>query len=235
MNNIYNFMSTKKLLVAGIGGVAVVGVGIFMYVSRPLAAPSTNSAAPGTASGVAATAGEMVFTIDAVRSEAKYEIDETLGGNPVHVVGTTKDVSGQIVVNTAYPMASKVGPISVNARTFKTDSDRRDNTVGRAILKSEESANEFITFSLVKWFELPDKIEEGKEFPFSVIGNVTIAGKTQEVAFNGVVTKTGTTLVGKIESVIAYEDFGLTIPKLPFLAWVDNKVAISVNFTAVAQ
>lgn len=227
-------MSTKNKVLVGLGGVVLVGVGIFMYVSRPLAAPSTNSATPSTSSGASAATGEMVFTIDGARSEAKYEIDETLGGSPVHVVGTTKDVSGQIIVNSANPMASKVGPISVNARTFKTDSDRRDNTVGRAILKSEDPANEFVTFNLVKWFELPATIEEGKEFPFSVIGNVTIAGKTQEVAFNGTATKTGTTLVGNIESVIAYEDFGLTIPKLPFLAWVDNKVAISVNFTAVA-
>lgn len=225
-------MTTKTTVLAGLGGIVVIGAGIFLYISRPLAAPSTNSVSTNTTTGVP---GEVVFAIDSARSEAKYEIDETLGGSPVHVVGMTKDVSGQITINTAKPSESKVGPISVNARTFKTDSDRRDNTVGRTILKSEDPANEFITFSLVKWFDLPEKIEEGTEFPFSVTGNLTITGKTQEVAFNGVATKTGSTLVGNIESVIAYEDFGLSIPKLSFIAWVDNKVAISVNFTAVAR
>lgn len=224
---------TKKTQLA-IGAVVVAGValGAFMYISRPLAAPTTVNAPTAP---VTTQAGEQVFVIDSTKSTATYEIDETLSGTDVHVVGVSPDVRGQIVLNAVNPAASQVGPITINARTFKTDSDRRDNTVGRAILKSEDPANELITFTVAKWFEVPEKIVDGQEFAFSVIGNVTIAGKTQEVAFNGRATKTGATLAGSAESVINYADFGLTIPKLPFLAWVDDKVAISLNFVANAQ
>ena len=216
----------------GVLVIIALAVGTFFYVSRPLAAPSNDSTKPNTSTSAATKPGESVFEIDSNQSEAKYEIDETLNGNPVHVVGVAKDVKGQIILNTTNPAESKIGPIFINARTFKTDNERRDNTVGRMILKSEEAANEFITVTPIKMVELPEKIEDGKKFPFSIIGNVTIAGVTQEVAFNGEATKTGNTLVGTTESVINYADFGLVIPKLPFLAWVDNKVAISMNFTA---
>lgn len=224
---------TKKTWLA-VGAVVVIGAagGAFLYISRPLAAPTVVST-PTTP--VVTQVGEQVFVIDSTKSTATYEIDETLSGTDVHVVGVSPDIRGQIVLNAANPMASQVGPITINARTFKTDSERRDNTVGRAILMSEDPANEFITFTVAKWFEVPEKIVDGEEFFFSVVGNVTIAGKTQEVAFNGKATKTGAVLVGSAESVINYADFGLTIPKLPFLAWVDDKVAISLNFTANAQ
>lgn len=219
----------------GVVVIIALAVGTFFYVSRPLAAPSTDSTKPSDSTSVTAQPGETVFEIDNTQSSAKYEIDETLNGNPVHVVGLTKDIKGQIVLNTTNPAESKIGPISINARTFKTDNERRDNTVGRMILKSEEAANEFIVFTPVKMVDIPKKIEDGKKFPFSIIGNVSIAGVTQEVAFNGEATKTGNILVGTTESVINYADFGLVIPKLPFLAWVDNKVAISMNFVANAR
>lgn len=224
-------MSKKTQIVGGVGVVAVLLVGFFLYSSRPLAAPTTTV----TSGDTAAKQGEQVFVIDNTKSTATYEIDETLNGQPVRVVGVANQVNGTIVLNTANPAASRVEGITINARTFKTDNERRDNTVGRMILKSEEPANELITFKLVEMFETPEAIKDGEKFPFSITGELTIAGVTKEVAFNGEATKTGKTLVGMTESVINYSDFGLVIPKLPFLAWVDDKVAISVQFTANAQ
>lgn len=219
----------------GVVVIIVLAIGAFWYVSRPLPAPSTNTTATATTTGPMAELGETAYALVAEKSEAKYEIDETLNGSPKHVVGTTTNVSGDLFVNMSEPAKSRLGTITINARTLKTDSDKRDNTVGRVILKSADEANEFITFEPAKLLGMPSKLEEGKEFMFKVTGNLTAAGVTKEVTFDGKATPSGKTIVGTVSTVVKYSDFDMSIPKLPFLAWVDDKVTLTLNFVANAK
>ncbi|HXV71533.1 MAG TPA: hypothetical protein VEB69_09045 [Acidimicrobiia bacterium] len=52
------------------------------------------------------TAEARSFEIDQTRSTARFEIDEVLNGSPKHVVGTTDQVVGQILVDPSDPGAS---------------------------------------------------------------------------------------------------------------------------------
>lgn len=152
-------------------------------MTRPVSAPS--GASPVVSAPVVpqkAPEGSTVFTIDATQSEAKFEIDEVLNNKPFRVIGTTKDVSGQINVNVADLSASSVGTISINARTLKTDSERRDGAIGRMILKSE--ANEFITFTPKSFSGLPTTPALGTEYTFDVTGTLTVAGTSKDVTFS---------------------------------------------------
>jgi polyisoprenoid-binding protein YceI len=210
--------------------IGIVGSGIYLYVTRPLSAPSTNMVATSTTAGE----GEVVFRIVPERSMAQFEIDEVLNNAPKHVVGTTSAVSGEIRINSATPETSSVGTISINARTIKTDSDRRDGAIGRAVLKAE--THEFITFEPIEISGLPDNPQINAPYDFKVRGTLTVAGVAKEAVFN-VTAKANSEneIQGVAVSTINYKDWNITIPQVPFVASVEDEVKLTFSFVAVKQ
>lgn len=233
-------METSQRVALGIGAVAVIGVGAFFYVSRPLPEPSqpveNQVTEPILTEGRPDLAPSgTVYKIDPTQSSAKYEIDELLNGKPKHVVGETNNITGQVTVNNEDPSLSRIGTIKINARTFKTDSEKRDNTVGRMILKSAEDAHEFIVFEPTAVTLMPKQITKGTEFSFKVTGNLTITGVTKEVTFDAKAIQTDTEVKGLATITLTYGDFGLVVPDLPILANVNKTTKLTLNFTAKAQ
>src|SRR6185436_20366561 len=100
-------------------------------------------------------------------------IYEQLNGNDKTVVGTTSEVAGDILLNLSDLSQSEIGEISINARTFATDDDRRDNSVARFILQSESDANEFITFKATSISSLSGSATVGDTLTFQVTGDLT--------------------------------------------------------------
>ena len=235
-------METKRLALGGGFVVVAAGIGGFLYVSRPLPEPTkpvdtvTVATEPILIEGRPDLAPSgVVYTIDPTQSSAKYEIDELLNGKPKHVVGETGMVEGIVTINNEDPSLSKIGIITVNARTFKSDSEKRDNTVGRMILKSAEDAHEYIVFEPTNLTLMPKQITKDQEFTFKVTGKLTITGVTKEVTFDGKATQTNTAVKGLVTTTFTYGDFGLVVPDLPFLANVNKTAVLSLNFVAKAQ
>lgn len=221
-------MGTKQKISIGIAVVALIGISSFLFLSRPLPAPTemtADSLDTGDANSILQE-GEVVYVASS-GTTATFEIDETLNGKPKHVVGTTSDVQGQVTFNTIDPSLSKLGIFKVNARTLKTDEARRDNTVGRIVLKSADNANEFIIFEANGVKEM-NKV--GDELTFKIPGKLTVAGVTKDVTFSGTATVKEQTMNGTVSATILYKDFGIEIPNLPIIAWVDESVKITINF-----
>lgn len=153
---------------------------------------------------------------------------------PFHVVGTTKDVLGNIYVTPENLASTSVGTISINARTLKTDSEMRNGAIGRRILHSEE--NEFITFTSKSSTGLPEKPEVGKEYTFQTTGVLTVSGVSKDVTFT-VTAKAASEreIDGSAKATIKYADFGLVIPKVKMVASVEDTVDLTLTFVAEKQ
>ncbi|MBP7773930.1 YceI family protein [Candidatus Gracilibacteria bacterium] len=222
----------KKIIITLVV-LAAIGGAAFLYMTRPVSAPSAIPLAPSVSSEVAIP-GMETFVIVPEKSEAKFEIDEVPMSAPFHVVGVTKDVSGQISVNEKDPKASMVSPIQINARTLKTDSDMRNGAIGRMILKSE--TNEFITFTPTTVSALPDKFEIGVQYTFETTGQLTIAGTTKEAVFNVKARAVSNNEIqGIATSSLKYSDYNITIPSVPIVASVSDIVDLTFSFVAVKK
>jgi polyisoprenoid-binding protein YceI len=225
-----------QIVISVVAALAILSISAFMYLTRDIAAPSTDVQSTVQELATSDESGsETIFRISSDESEVTYTINEVLNGADKTVVGATSEVAGDILVNLSDPSLSEIGEISINARTFETDEDRRDNSVARFILQSEDAANEFITFVQTSISGLPESVSVGDTLELEVTGNLTIAGVTNEVTF----TTTGTLesavkLVGQAETTVAYADFNLTIPDVPFVASVEDTVILSLNFVANA-
>jgi polyisoprenoid-binding protein YceI len=224
-------MSNTSKLFIGILVVSLLGAtGIYFYTVSPTKAPSAM-----TNDSVDAPENATVYKIDPSRSKATFTLNELLRGEPKVVIGTTSDVSGQVAVDRDDVDGAKLGTIRINARTFVTDSEQRNNAIRRMVLKTDDEANEFIEFTAKRLERLPSRVDNGKDFSFAAVGDLKISGVTKEVTFEGKARFTSDTdLTGAVETMVHYPDFGVTVPNLPFLANVDQDVKLRLDFVATS-
>lgn len=168
----------------------------------------------------------------APESKATYEIDENLNGKPTHVVGTTSSLSGSVMFDT---VSKKITSAEVNldANSFKTDIDKRDENVREHVLKSEVESNKFITFKTSMIEGMTENAETGTVFPVKITGDLTIKGVTKSVTFSGQASvMSDNTVKVDANTTIMYGDFGVSIPNLPFLSNISKSVKLSVSIIA---
>ena len=249
-------MAKKALL--SITVLIALGVAGFFYATRPLQAPSdalghaestpqesitVPSSAPVASDNTQtdqqpgteplSSTTPTPFHIVSDQSEASFSIFEVLRGNDFTAVGTTRDVTGDISINTAKPEASTMGTIRINARTLKTDNERRDGAISRFILHSDKDEYEFIEFKPTNIEGLPTSITVGTPYTLSITGDLSIAGTTQSVTFNATSSLTSKNqFTGNAQTTIKRSDFHLTVPSLPFLANVSDDVTLKISFVA---
>ncbi|MBP6866211.1 MAG: YceI family protein [Candidatus Pacebacteria bacterium] len=175
---------------------------------------------------------QKVLNIVSLESKATYDINEVLKGKKTHVTGTSQALSGTLTVDTT---SNKIigGEVKLDATSFKTDIAARDGNVKNLILKADKPGNEFIVFATTSIEGMSESVLPDTDFPIKVTGNMTIAGVTKPVTFDGM-AKLGTDQSVTIKAVttLTYADFGLAIPDFAFLANVDKTVKLSVELVA---
>jgi polyisoprenoid-binding protein YceI len=229
----------QKQIIYLIGFLVVIGAGTYLYFSKPVAAPTNSDinseVVPventNTDEEVAGTQ-EVRGTIQQSDSTAEFRINEDLRGEPKLVIGTTNQIAGEVVMKESGDnFVITVGEVKVNARTLKTDSEQRNGALARAILKSEDAENEFITFKPKNQITVPSA-SIASNFNFTLTGELTIRGVTKTVSFSGTGKIANEAFSGTAQTTLNYTDYGISIPSVPFVANVDKTTTLVVKFVA---
>ncbi|MBP7134207.1 YceI family protein [Patescibacteria group bacterium] len=227
-------MQKKTLGLLLVTILALLAIGGYAYFSKPVKAPTeTPAQQQASAPTIQKEGNQAIYRIDPLASSASFSLGELLRGTQVTVVGTTSDVSGEIAADPASLSNTHIGEIRINARTLKTDSPQRNGAIARLILKSENNANEYITFKPTSVSGVPATATVGQSFPFETTGTLLISGASKEVTFKGTASFTSENeLKGTAETMVHYADWNLNVPKLSFLANVDENTKLTINFVA---
>ena len=182
------------------------------------------------------SAGGVIYDIIAEQSEVRFSVNEVLNGADVTAVGTTNQIGGQITVDINNPANSQIGEIIINARTLETDRSQRNRALRSFILQSSQDEYEFITFTPTDLSGLPTTaIEAGQPITFQIMGDLTIVDTTRSVTFDAEVTlNADNTISGSASTIVQYPDFGLTIPRVPSVASVEDDVLLELDFVAAS-
>lgn len=203
--------------------------------ATPTEAVAPESESTTEDSAEAETSIPRTFQIVQEQSEARFLINEILLGNPNTVIGTTSQVSGEVIVNPADPTQAQISPIQVNARDLTTDDDRRNGAIRRFILQSNQDEYQFIVFQPTTIEGLPDSVAIGEPFEFRVTGDLKIRDITNPVTFDMTVTANSETeLSGSGVTTVLRSDYGLNIPSVPSVADVSEEVRLEIDFIAAA-
>lgn len=215
----------------GGGVVLLILVGIF-YWSFFREAEVASEAISDSVIELESSAG-TVFTIDASQSTASFTIAEILRGEDFVVLGETDQVGGQVAFDPSDPTSAEIGEIVINARTFVTDSDMRNNAINNRILFTDEF--EFVRFQPTAINGMPASVAVGDSVDVEIVGDLTIMEATLPVTFDTNLTfESESSITGSAETTIVYADFGVEVPLTPSVSFVADELTMMLDFVAVS-
>jgi polyisoprenoid-binding protein YceI len=207
-------------------------------LTTPPLAAETSTTASGSTAPVEETvqSNAQAFVIDPAQSVASFEVDEILNGSPNRVVGTTSEVAGQFQFDATDLSTAQFSQIIINARTFETDSDRRNRAIrSPVILDSASDQFELITFEVTSVDGLSGSVEVGDTIEFTLTGDLSIKGTTNPVTLQVTATLSdANNIEGSAEATVIREDFGIGIPNVPSVAEVSEEALIRLEFVATS-
>ncbi len=195
---------------------------------------TTSTAISGTAA-VEVSTGQVIFDVDKTQSSVQFEIDEIRDAEPRHVIGTTSEVAGQILIDFDNPENSQLGTIVINLRTLSTGSQFRDRAIRGPILGSESSENEFAQFNPTSIDGLPESVAIGDIVSVSIAGDLLVSGTTNQVVFEVEIVIESRERIHIIGSAkVLRSDFGLSIPSVPRIASVSDEISLVLDLVALS-
>jgi polyisoprenoid-binding protein YceI len=177
--------------------------------------------------------GLQTFQIVSNQTTASYSVYENLilQNKPNNdAVGTTHSVQGSFKIRTGTSPLVAAMNIQVDLRTLQTNSTMRDNYVRRNTLQTDTYP--YATFVSVSTQGLPASYSDGQTVHFQLTGNLTMHGKTNKEVFDVQGKVVGNTITGTATSTIYMTDFGIQPPNLANIAIAQNKVVITLTFSA---
>lgn len=217
--------------------VVLAGVGFFAYIwfsggtgeaSRETQAAELEPEQPES----------VVYEVVEEESEARFNIEEVLRGEPNTVVGTTSGIDGSVAVEFRSDEI-EIGEFVINVRTIETDDEVRDRTIRTLILESNKDEFEFSTFEPTQLTGLPGPVAVGDRLSFQVTGDLTIRDVTSPVTFDMTLNiRSEEEITGSASTTILWEDFEITIPYVggnSIVASVEDQVDLEMEFVARAR
>ena len=243
-------MNRRTLLLTGASIVGVILIAGILYATRfastvnqthtaagaivvtPTATslPATSTSASSTP---AATTALHTFQIVPAQTTASYSVYENLifQNKPNNdAIGTTHGVQGSFRVQTGASPLINAMTVTVDLTTLQTDAQMRDNYVRRNALQTDMYPS--ATFVSVSTQGLPTNYTDGQSVHFQLTGNLTMHGKTNKTVFDVQGKVVGKTITGTATSTIYMTDYGITPPNLANIAISQNKVLVTITFTA---
>jgi len=191
--------------------------------------------APATAEDTAPSASSpTVYAIDPARSEARYEVGETFfEDNRFNIaVGTTKGISGQVVVDESNPAASHVDSIEVDVSQLVSDRNRRDEFLqDRSLASGQFPTARFVGTAITG---MPDNPQRGEPVTFQLSGDLTVRDITLPVTWLVTATLGADMLSGTATTEVLMSAYGIGPIKIMTLGTEDS-VKLTLDFVAVPE
>ncbi|KZE98815.1 MULTISPECIES: YceI family protein [unclassified Rhodococcus (in: high G+C Gram-positive bacteria)] len=211
---------TKKWWIVGVVVVVVAALGLYfgpkIYASlqeddAPAASVSTSGAQAASTESID---GRWIVTPgDAANATAAgYTVDELLNGSDVTVVGSTTEVSGNVVI--ADDTLTE-GQVVVMTNSITTDSDRRDSQFRGNIF--DTAAYPTATFDIDSPIDLSSLPKDGTTQTVTAEGTLTLKDQTRPVSVQMEVLQSGDTLIASGAIPTTWADYGIEPPSLGFV------------------
>jgi polyisoprenoid-binding protein YceI len=212
--------------------VSVIGVGLFVYNDLfGFGGPRSSGATAPTLE--VAENRQVVYRIDPAQSIVRYAVDEIFAGQEVSTaMGTTQQIAGDILIDSANFEQSQVGTIVINIEQFESDSGLRDRRIRREYLESTTYPEAvFVPRELIGF---PSEVVEGTAYTFEMSGDLTVKETTQPVTWTVNATLNGDTLTGSASTVILMSAFDVGPINIAGFVETSDEVQLTFEFVAVA-
>ena len=194
--------------------------------ARPTTAPAT------TAPAASGAPSQTTLVLDGNASQASYHARETLVGRslPSEAVGTSKKVSGTIVLDASGKPVDGQSNITVDLTSLQSDESRRDNFIkGSTLQTSRFPTATFVPRSVEG---LPSPLPTSGSATFQLHGDLTVHGVTKPVTWQVTANFTNGAMTGNATTTVQISDFGMTPPKAGPVLSIEDQLTLELNFAA---
>ena len=194
--------------------------------TRPAAAATQPAAADAT------TAGATRLTLAADSSEARYRIKEQLVGRslPNDAVGSTKAVTGTIVLGPNGAVMRDQSKITIDLSTLKSDESRRDNFLQRSVLQTTSYPTAEFVPTEVRG--LPNPLPTSGTATFELAGDLTVKGVTRPTVWQTAATFAPTEVTGTATTSLKLTDFGIEPPRVGPVLSIEDELRLELDVHA---
>ena len=201
--------------------------------SPPAATPTPTAEAEESSDSEAADGGAIITVTEG--SEALYRINEQLARRdlPNDAVGTTSEIEGQIVFSDDGTVDAERSKITVGVGSLRSDSDRRDSYIQRNSLESNQYPEVIIAVKEVPGLSWP--LPTSGEVSFEMVGDLTIRDQTRPVTWETTATFTDGAIEGLAKTVVTFEQFDMTKPRVAIVLSVVDEIRLEINFVATVS
>ncbi|MEO0494771.1 MAG: YceI family protein [Actinomycetota bacterium] len=150
-------------------------------------------------------------------SFAGFRVDEELTIGEVVAVGRTGGVSGAVTIEGGRLTGTD---ITVDMAAITSNDSRREGPIRGAIMASDFPE---ATFVLTEPVNLPDGLADGEVVTVDAVGDLTVAGTTNQATFtiNALVRDDGFGVITG-STTITWEDYGVSAPSAPIVVSIDE-------------
>lgn len=197
------------------------------------AAPTTPPTTPAAATAPAAVpAGGTRLTIMADNSEARYRAREQLAGRnlPSEAVGSTKAVTGTILLGPNGEIVRDGSKITIDLRTLKSDESRRDGFIQRSTLQTATYPQ--ADFVPAEARGLPNPLPTSGEATFDLTGDLTVHGTTRPAVWKVTARFGPAEIAGTATTTVKLGDFGMTPPRVGPVLSIEETLGLEIDFRA---
>jgi polyisoprenoid-binding protein YceI len=183
----------------------------------------------GSLRPLAAAEAPQHYRVVPERSTASYRIREQLAGInfPSDAVGTTQAVTGTIALDDQGHVRLSDSRMTIDLRTLRSDSDRRDNYVRRNTLETERYPTVVFVPTAVRG--LPRPLPHSGTVPLTLLGDLTVRDVTRLVTWDATATVEGDEVRVQAHTTVRFADFGLPIPRVASVLSVEDSIRLEVD------
>jgi polyisoprenoid-binding protein YceI len=166
-------------------------------------------------------------------NEARYRVREQLAdvSFPSDAVGTTRSVSGAIVIGDDGKIVPAESKIVVDLTTLKSDRERRDMFIRRRTLETDRYPTATLVPTGARGWPAP--LPRSGAFSFELVGDLTMHGVTRSTTWQVTVQATDSGFVGTASTRFKFGDFGLTQPRVMVVLSVEDDIRLEYAFHLV--
>lgn len=200
---------------------------------EPTQAPIEPTSAPTETTAPAAE--QLRLGLAGEGNLARFLVTEQLVGFdlPNDAIGTTSDITGQIVLAADGTVVSDESKFVVDLTTLKTDQSMRDGFIQRNTLQTSTYPNaEFVVTGITG---LASPLPTSGAVTFQLIGDLTIHGVTRPTTWEVTAEIVGQELIGLAKTNFTFGDFGLTIPKVGRVLSIEDNIRLEYEFRLAVQ
>ena len=227
-------MSRKRYVIVAAGAVLSVVASCTPSEEAQSATVDTTSSTGATGLAPLAVAGTRYLVVPS-GNEVRYRVREQLVGVdlPNDAIGKSTAVTGVIAIDDAGKVLRDASRFVIDAGTFASDRDRRDNYVRGRLLEAAQYPSVVFVPTEVRGTTLPPSGSGSSTF--DLIGDLTVRGVTRPTTWRVTATVANDQVSGNATTKFAFADFQMAKPQVRSVLSVADTIALEYDFRLVRE